>query len=37
MWFWSRLAAIRKDMRPTYERLGIVPRTTVPIEESAES
>jgi MFS family permease len=37
LWFWSRLAAIRKDMRPTYERLGIVPRTTVPIEESAES
>jgi len=37
MWFWSRLAAIRKDMRPIYERLGIVPRITVPIEESAES
>jgi len=37
LWFWSRLAAIRKDMRPTYERLGIVPRTNVPIEESAES
>ena len=37
IWFWSRLAAIRKDMRPIYERLGIVPRTTVPIEESAES
>jgi MFS family permease len=37
MWFWSRLATIRRDMRPTYERLGIVPRTTVPVEESAES
>ena len=25
LWFWSRLAAIRKDMRPIYERLGIIP------------
>jgi MFS family permease len=40
--FWSRLAAIRRDMRPIYERLGIIPRkeTTpeeIPLEEAAES
>jgi MFS family permease len=35
--FWTRLAAIRKDMRPIYERLGIVPRTGLSIEERAES
>jgi MFS family permease len=37
IWFWSRLAAIRKDMRPIYERLGIVPPRHVPIEGNAES
>jgi MFS family permease len=37
MWFWSRIPAIRTDMRPIYERLGIVPRTEVAIEEAAES
>jgi MFS family permease len=40
--FWSRLAAIRHDMRPIYERLGIIPRkeTTpeeIPLEEATES
>jgi MFS family permease len=25
IWFWSRLGRIRKDMRPIYERLGIIP------------
>jgi MFS family permease len=39
--FWSRLGAIRRDMRPIYERLGIIPRkeTTpeeIPLEETAE-
>jgi MFS family permease len=24
-WFWSRLPAIRKEMRPVYEQLGIIP------------
>jgi MFS family permease len=24
-WFWSRIAVIRKDMRPIYEQLGILP------------
>ena len=37
IWFWSRLPAIRKDMRPIYERLGIVPQKNLVIEESAES
>jgi MFS family permease len=36
-WFSSRLPAIRKDIRPIYERLGIVPQRNVPVEESAES
>jgi MFS family permease len=36
IWFTSRLPAIRKDMRPIYERLGIVPQRN-PIEEVAES
>jgi MFS family permease len=37
VWFWSRMTAIRNDMRPIYQRLGIVPRTEVAIEEAAES
>jgi MFS family permease len=37
LWFWSRLAAIRKDMRPIYQRLGIVPRAEMPVEEATES
>jgi MFS family permease len=36
IWFTSRLPAIRKDMRPIYERLGIVPQRN-PVEEVAES
>jgi MFS family permease len=34
--FTTRLAAIRKDMRPIYERLGIVPQRN-PMEEATES
>jgi MFS family permease len=34
--FASRLKAIRRDMRPIYERLGIVPQRN-PAEEAAES
>ncbi len=34
LWFWSRLGAIRRDMRPIYERLGIVPRRPTAVEES---
>jgi MFS family permease len=37
LWFWSRMPAIRTDMRPIYQRLGIVPRTEVAMEEAAES
>ncbi len=36
IWFASRLTAIRKEMRPIYERLGIVPQRN-PVEEAAES
>jgi MFS family permease len=35
IWFASQLPAIRKDMRPIYERLGIIPQT--PLEEATES
>ncbi|HEY0785168.1 MAG TPA: MFS transporter [Acidobacteriaceae bacterium] len=32
-WFWSQLRAIRADMRPIYERLGILPPAQVsPVE-----
>ncbi len=37
LWFWSRLKAVRKEMRPVYERLGIVPQPNLAIEESGES
>lgn len=42
LWFWMRLTAIRRDMRPIYERLGIVPPAESvveenPLEEAAES
>jgi MFS family permease len=36
IWFTSQLAAIRKDIRPIYERLGIVQQRN-PVEEVAES
>ncbi|HEU5457937.1 MAG TPA: MFS transporter [Terracidiphilus sp.] len=36
-WFWSRLPSIRREMRPVYERLGIVPQANLEIEESAEA
>jgi hypothetical protein len=36
LWFWSRLKAIRSEIRPIYERLGIVPRIDLPAEESVE-
>jgi MFS family permease len=37
IWFWTRLGPIRKEMRPIYERLGIIP-TPPPtlVEEGAE-
>ncbi|HTM17320.1 MAG TPA: MFS transporter [Terracidiphilus sp.] len=35
IWFASQLPAIRKDMRPIYQRLGIIPQP--PLEEATES
>jgi MFS family permease len=42
LWFTTQLGAIRRDMRPIYERLGIIPSATVqledtPLEEATES
>jgi hypothetical protein len=37
LWFLTRLKSIRKQMRPIYERLGIMPQTNLAIEESAEN
>jgi MFS family permease len=36
LWFWARLSRIRKQMRPIYERLGIVPQAAIEIEEGTE-
>jgi MFS family permease len=36
LWFWARLPRLRKDMRPIYERLGIVPQSTI-LQEGAEN
>lgn len=36
IWFTTRLTAIRKEMRPIYQRLGIIPQPS-PVEEAAES
>ncbi len=36
VWFWTRLTAIRTEMRPIYERLGIVPQSSPAIEENTE-
>jgi MFS family permease len=36
IWFSTRLKSIRREMRPIYERLGIVPQR-IPVEEAAES
>jgi len=34
LWFSSRLGAIRREMRPIYERLGIVPQRPTAVEEN---
>lgn len=36
IWFTTRLGPIRRDMRPIYQKLGIVPQAS-PVEEGAES
>jgi hypothetical protein len=35
LWFWTRLKGIRRQMRPIYERLGIVPG--IAAEEGAQN
>lgn len=35
VWFWTQLPKIRKDMRPVYERLGIIPAPPEVVAESA--
>jgi MFS family permease len=35
LWFWSKLPAIRKEMRPIYERLGILAPLPKTVEEQA--
>ena len=37
LWFWSRLPKLRTQMRPIYERLGIVPQRNMAVEESAQN
>lgn len=37
VWFWSQLGNIRGEMRPIYERLGILPIPGSPVEETAET
>jgi MFS family permease len=32
--FWTQLPAIRRDMRPIYERLGIIPSREIPLQEN---
>lgn len=36
LWFWTRLTGIRAEMRPIYERLGIVPVPTLVDGEATE-
>jgi MFS family permease len=36
IWFTARLPRIRREMRPVYERLGIVPQRALAVEERAE-
>jgi hypothetical protein len=34
LWFWSQLKTIRKEMRPIYERLGIMLQRSVAAAET---
>jgi len=34
VWFWSRLPGIRREMRPIYEQLGIIPPLAQPVDEA---
>jgi MFS family permease len=35
LWFWTRLPAIRREMRPIYEQLGILAPLPEPVQEPA--
>jgi MFS family permease len=35
IWFWTRLPAIRREMRPVYEQLGIITPIPQPVQEQA--
>lgn len=37
LWFFREMPAVREEMRPAYERLGIVPARTVLVDEVAPS
>jgi MFS family permease len=37
IWFWTQLRAIRTEIRPIYEQLGIIPPLSPPIEQRAGS
>ncbi len=37
IWFWTRLPAIRREMRPVYERLGILTPIPQPVQEQGVS
>lgn len=34
LWFWTQMKAVRREMRPVYERLGIVPARTADAGEA---
>jgi MFS family permease len=36
-WFWSQMGAVRRAMRPIYERLGIIPTMNLPEMEEANT
>jgi hypothetical protein len=37
LWFWTQLKAIRVDMRPIYEQMGILPARTTETQVEVES
>jgi hypothetical protein len=37
LWFWTQLDAIRAEMRPIYQQLGIIPAVQQPVEQQAGS
>ncbi|MGA7886447.1 MAG: MFS transporter [Acidobacteriaceae bacterium] len=37
LWFWSRMPAVRRDMRPVYEKLGIIAPVPEEVEETGSN